>query len=73
MIAVCRFNNRTKVIPLRNKSFESLFSALQILKSDQHFAHIKTILSDKESALKSGKPKIPCIFLKKYLSPPPLT
>ena len=54
MLAVTRATNRVKVIPLKNKLFETLYSALTLLKKDPHFAHVRTILSDKESALLSG-------------------
>ena len=47
LLAVCRQNNYTTVIPLKNKTFDSLYEALTILIKNKHFAHITTILSDK--------------------------
>ena len=55
LLAVTRATNRIQVIALKNKSFDSLYNALTLLKDDLHFSHIKVILSDKESGFVSGK------------------
>ena len=55
LLAVNRGNNYVKVIPLKNKKFDSLFEALSELKKDINFSHIQTVLSDKESAFNTGK------------------
>ena len=55
MLATIRENNFTAVIPLKNKQFDSLFTALEKLKNIKEFSHINTLLSDKETAFNSGK------------------
>ena len=54
LLAHIRSNNRVKVIPLKNKSFDCLYTALETLTQDPQFAHIRTILSDQESGFRSG-------------------
>ena len=55
LIATNRGNNYTTVLPLKNKKFDTLFSAIETLQKNKHFSHIKTILSDKESGFRSKR------------------